>query len=180
MYDGWRASWFFHDGGPYYTETSPLICCKSMDWFLYDRDIRHERVNARVNAYIHWDIFLGYDKTIDIYASNYPRSMLLINTLNKNQTFETLNARKTYKAYIELGIFSLYFITVICKIFIFLQLIIGTLMQNWKSVNIFVYTWKLCVEGFTLKHLIRSEICARETCEKFVYKHLEAIEHVKD
>ena len=180
MDDGWRASWLFHDGGAYYTETSPLICCKSMDWFLYDRDIRHERVNAFLLAYIHWDIFLGYDKTIDIYAPNYPRSMLLINTLNKNQTFETLNARKTYKAYIKLGIFSLYFIIVICKIFIFLQLIKGTLMQNWKSVNIFVYTWKLCVEDFTLKHLIRSEICAGETYEKFVYKHLESIEHVKD
>ena len=23
---GWRASWIFHDGGPYYTEASPLIC----------------------------------------------------------------------------------------------------------------------------------------------------------
>ena len=23
---GWRASWIFHHGGPYYTETSPLIC----------------------------------------------------------------------------------------------------------------------------------------------------------
>ena len=26
----------------------------------------------------------------------------------------------------------------------------------------------------------RFEICARETCEKFVYKHLETIEYVKN
>ena len=34
-------------------------------------------------------------------------------------------------------------------------------MQIWKSAN-----------NFTLKHLLSSEICAREICEKFVYKHL--------
>ena len=28
---GWRTSWIFHDGGPYYTETSPLIC-KTNQW----------------------------------------------------------------------------------------------------------------------------------------------------
>ena len=27
---------------PFYIETSPLIC---LDWFLYDGDLRHERVN---------------------------------------------------------------------------------------------------------------------------------------
>ena len=38
----------FHDRGPYQIETSPLICCsaKSVDWVQYDRDLRHERVNA--------------------------------------------------------------------------------------------------------------------------------------
>ena len=47
------AVYLFYDGGPYHIETSPLICrnhsidllCKPMDWFLYDRDLRHERVN---------------------------------------------------------------------------------------------------------------------------------------
>ena len=96
---------------------------KSMDWFLYDKNLRHERVNALLLACIHWDIFLDYDKIIDIYASKYPRSMLLINTLNKNQTVETLNARKTYKAYIDFGIFSLYFIIVTCKNFRFASLL---------------------------------------------------------
>ena len=28
--------------GPYYIETSPLICS---NWFLYDGELRHERVN---------------------------------------------------------------------------------------------------------------------------------------
>ena len=35
-------SLLFHDGGLYNIETSPLIC--SADWFLYDTDLRHERV----------------------------------------------------------------------------------------------------------------------------------------
>ena len=96
---------------------------KLMVWFLYGSNFRQERVNALLLACIHWDIFLDYDKIIDIYASKYPRSMLLINTLNKNQTVETLNARKTYKAYIDFGIFSLYFIIVTCKNFRFASLL---------------------------------------------------------
>ena len=57
---------------------------KSMDWFLYDKNLRHERVNALLLACIHWDIFLDYDKIIDICALKYQRRMLLINTLSKN------------------------------------------------------------------------------------------------
>ena len=57
---------------------------KSMDWFLYDRNFRHERVNALLLACIHWDILFDYDKTIDIYASKYQKRMLLINRLSKN------------------------------------------------------------------------------------------------
>ena len=37
----------FHDGGPYHIETwhqSIDLQIKSMDWILYDRDLRHERV----------------------------------------------------------------------------------------------------------------------------------------
>ena len=37
-----------------------------------------------------------------------------------------------------------------------------------------------CVEDFTLKHLLLFGICAREISEKFVYKHLETIEYVKN
>ena len=34
----------FHDGGRYHIETS---ASKSMDWFLYDNGLRHERVNGQ-------------------------------------------------------------------------------------------------------------------------------------
>ena len=36
------------------------------------------------------------------------------------------------------------------------------------------------VEDFTLKHPLLFEICAREICENFVYKHSETIEYVKN
>ena len=36
------------------------------------------------------------------------------------------------------------------------------------------------VEGFTLKNLLLSERCAREIYEKFVYKHSETTEYVKN
>ena len=36
------------------------------------------------------------------------------------------------------------------------------------------------LKDFTLKHLLLSEICARETCEKIVYKHSATIEYVKN
>ena len=50
----------------------------------------------------------------------------------------------------------------------------GTLMQICKSANI------LYVENFTLKYFLLSEICAREIRAKFVYKHSETIEYVKN
>ena len=55
-----------------------------------------------------------------------------------------------------------------------------TIMQIWKSANIFVFIWKWYVEDFTLKHLLLFEICARKICVKFVYKHSETIENVKN
>ena len=57
---------------------------KSMDWFLYDNNLRHEGVNVLLLVCIHWDIFLDYDKIIDIYTSKYQKRMLLINPLSKN------------------------------------------------------------------------------------------------
>ena len=56
----------------------------------------------------------------------------------------------------------------------------GTLIQIWKSASIFVFIWKQRVEDFTLKHLSLFKICARENCEKFVYKQSEIIEYVKN
>ena len=55
-----------------------------MEWFLYEKDLFHERVNALLLACIHRDIFLDYNKIIDIYASKYPRRVLLINPLSEN------------------------------------------------------------------------------------------------
>ena len=52
-------------------------------------------------------------------------------------------------------------------------------MQIWKSAKIFVLIWKY-VEDFMLKNVSLSEICALEICEKFVYKHSETIEYVKN
>ena len=56
----------------------------------------------------------------------------------------------------------------------------GTLMQIWKSASIFVFIWNPCVEDFTLKHLLLFEICPGEICEKFLCKHSETIEYVKN
>ena len=41
--------------GRYQIETSPLICSsKSMDWFLYDNALRHERVKLEMVAKFHF------------------------------------------------------------------------------------------------------------------------------
>ena len=53
-------------------------------------------------------------------------------------------------------------------------------MQIWKSASIFDFVWTYYVEGVTLKHLLHSEIYAREICEKFVYKHSETMQYVKN
>ena len=56
----------------------------------------------------------------------------------------------------------------------------GALMLIWKSTNIFVFIRKQNVEDFTWKHLLLFEKCAREISGKFVYKHSETIEYVKN
>ena len=43
-----------------------------------------ERLNTLSLVYIHRDVFPDYDKIIDIYASKYPRRMVLINPLSEN------------------------------------------------------------------------------------------------
>ena len=53
-------------------------------------------------------------------------------------------------------------------------------MQIWKSANIFVFMWKQYNEDFTLKHLLLFEICTCAICEKFIYKHSETTEYVKN
>ena len=70
------------------------------------------------------------------------------------------------------------FLTSLLSVFSFASLK-GTLMQISKSANVFVFMSKY-VEDFTLKHLILFETCARKIREKFVYKHSETIEYVKN
>ena len=43
-----------------------------------------ECLNTLSFVCIHRDIFLDYDKTIEIYAFKYPKRMLLINPLSEN------------------------------------------------------------------------------------------------
>ena len=43
-----RNHYIFHGGGRYHIETSPLRS-KSLDWFLYDNDLRHESVKSYYN-----------------------------------------------------------------------------------------------------------------------------------
>ena len=50
-------------------------------------------------------------------------------------------------------------------------------MYNVIYIYIYIYIY---IKDFTLKHLLLFEICALEICEKFVYKHSETIEYVKD
>ena len=56
----------------------------------------------------------------------------------------------------------------------------GTQMQNWKSSNFLAFLWKWYVKDFILKHLLLSEIQAREIFEKFVYILSEKIGYVKN
>ena len=39
---------------------------------------------------------------------------------------------------------------------------------------------KIYVEDFTLKHCLLFEMCAREICKKFIYKHSETIGYVNN
>ena len=89
---------------------------KSVDWFLYDRDLHHERVNALLLACIHRDILIDYNKIIDIYASKYLGRMFLINPLVKTKLLK-----------------KLYFIVLICIIKIFLLLQLGT-TKNYELI----------------------------------------------
>ena len=38
-------NYFFHDGGLYHIENQYIdLLCKSMDWFLLNKDLRHDKV----------------------------------------------------------------------------------------------------------------------------------------
>ena len=54
----------------------------------------------------------------------------------------------------------------------FINILCTTLKVHWcRFENLPIY-----VEDFRLNHLLRFEICTRETCGKFVYKHSITIE----
>ena len=55
-----------------------------------------------------------------------------------------------------------------------------TTNERWWYLNIFVLILKQYVEDVTIKYLLLFEICEREICEKFVYKHSETIEYAKN
>ena len=52
----------------------------------------------------------------------------------------------------------------------------GTLICRFGNLPIRLHIKKKYVEGITLKQVLLFEICAREVCEKFAYKHSETIE----
>ena len=56
----------------------------------------------------------------------------------------------------------------------------GTLMQIWKSANIFLFMWNQYVEDLTLRQLLIFEIYVGEICKKFFYEHSEIIEYIKN
>ena len=60
-----------------------------------------ELLNALSLVCIHRDIFLDYDKTIDIYASKYSRRMHLINPLSENWAAETFKASVVYAGFVS-------------------------------------------------------------------------------
>ena len=88
------------------------LLCKSMNWFLYDRDLRNERVNQVITA-LKFDLIIsGVTQAFcQIYHS---KKMIKVNhnfllALNLHRTETNLKV---------------------------------TLIQIWKSANIFVFIWK--------------------------------------
>ena len=66
-----------------------------------------ERLNTLLLLYIHRDIFLDFDKIIDMYASKYPRRMLLIHPLSENNLSKILALFRMEGKKAHLTVFSL-------------------------------------------------------------------------
>ena len=72
--------------------------------------------------YVFFKIFLDYDKIIDIYASKYPRKMLLINSLVKSKLLKLFTLEKHIKP-IQTSAFLFYILSLYSvKVFVLLQL----------------------------------------------------------
>ena len=55
----------------------------------------------------------------------------------------------------------------------------GTLMKIWKSANYVRLYMKIICWRFHIKIPFTFELCVREICEEFVYKHSETIKMLK-
>ena len=111
---------------------------------------------------------------------NIGRDEESLNIANINLLVGFNKTREIYKAYIDFGIFSLYFIVVICENFRFASTIYRYTNADLKICQYIPLHMKIICGRFHIKRLLRFEICAREIYEKFVYKHLETTEYVKN
>ena len=118
--------------------------------------VLHDNVTGTMSFTIFWNFILSLNTTVYINLN------LIIYFSNSEIMFVDK----------QLTIITRFFFSLL-KTFGLLK---GTLMQIRKSSNFFVFTWRWYVEDFTLKHLLCFEMCARDICEKFVYKHSETIE----
>ena len=89
------------------------------------------------------------------------------------------NVRRTNKAYLDFGIFSLYFTAVICKNFCFASNNHRYTNADLKICQYIHLHKKIICQRFHIKTLLRSEICPRERYGKLIYKHIETIKYVK-
>ena len=71
----------FYDSGPYHIETSS----KSMEWFLYDRYLRYERVKAQQSGMKHFKLSFSFSRnTFKILGTNKPAKIYLFKVNNRN------------------------------------------------------------------------------------------------
>ena len=66
------------------------LLCKSMEWFLYDRDLRHKRINDKICeiceakfGYSKWILFFFTEKTENLYGFVFWCFFFLLLTGNK-------------------------------------------------------------------------------------------------
>ena len=74
------------------------------------------------------------------------------------------------------------FVSWITKDIVFIIIILVFCKTILSCQRYTIADFKICqyhVDGFTLKYVLLFELCAREICEKFVYKHSETLEYVK-
>ena len=101
----------FSDGDPYHIEIRPLTS-RTNQWtgfYTTEEFAMKEFILCYLHLFIKIYSLIMTNYAFGIYASKYPGGMLLISPLSENLTVEKFNTRKTYKAYIDFGIFSFIF-----------------------------------------------------------------------